>query len=121
MNTKIQKFTDLNVWSEGHKLVLMIYEGTERFPRKETFSLVDQMRRASVSITSNIAEGFTRSGKKDKIRFYVMSAGSVTELQNQLIIAKDLGYINKNEYTNMYKQTIIVHKMTNGLIRSIKC
>lgn len=64
---KIKSFRDLNAWKEAHVLVLMIYRVTDQFPKRETYSLVDQMRRASVSITSNIAEGFSRRGLKEKI------------------------------------------------------
>jgi len=88
VNNKIITFTDLNTWKEGHKLVLMVYKTTDKFPSKETFSLIDQMRRAAVSLTSNIAEGFTRAGIKEKIQFYLMAKGSLTELQNQLYVAK---------------------------------
>jgi len=77
---KIQSFTQLNVWKEAHKLVLLIYKTTDNFPKKETYSLIDQMRRCAISITSNIAEGFSRQGKKEKLQFYYVSKGSLTEL-----------------------------------------
>ncbi|PIR80147.1 MAG: hypothetical protein COU25_01570 [Candidatus Levybacteria bacterium CG10_big_fil_rev_8_21_14_0_10_35_13] len=77
---KIQSFTQLNVWKEAHKLVLLIYKTTDNFPKKETYSLTDQMRRCAISITSNIAEGFSRQGKKEKLQFYYVSKGSLTEL-----------------------------------------
>ena len=64
---KITTFEDLNTWKEGHKLALLIYKITDEFPSKENFALTDQMRRAAVSITSNVAEGFTRQGVKEKI------------------------------------------------------
>src|SRR3989337_252831 len=99
--TKIQSFTDLHVWQEGHNLVLIIYKITTGFPKSESYALVDQMRRCVVSITSNITEGFSRSGKKEKVQFYYMALGSVTELQNQLIIAKDLSYINKLNFNEI--------------------
>jgi len=117
---KIESFTDLNAWKEGHKLVLMIYEITEIFPDKEKFGLTSQMQRCAVSITSNIAEGFGRKGKKEKIQFYYISLGSVTELQNQLLIARDVGYLNGKEFKKIADQTVTVQKITNGLIRSIK-
>ncbi|MDD5626597.1 MAG: four helix bundle protein [Patescibacteria group bacterium] len=79
---KIKSFTDLDAWKEGHKLVLMVYEITKKFPKEEMFGLVSQMRRCVVSITSNIAEGFSRQTYKDKICFYSRAQGSVTELQN---------------------------------------
>jgi len=77
---KIQSFTQLNVWKETHKLVLLIYKTTDNFPKKETYSLTDQMRRCAISITSNIAEGFSRQSKKEKLQFYYVSKGSLTEL-----------------------------------------
>ena len=72
---KIKSFTDLNAWKEGHKLVLIIYRVTEKFPRKEIFGLISQMKRCAISITSNIAEGFSRNTNKDKYQFYCMSQG----------------------------------------------
>lgn len=116
----IKSFTDLNVWREGHKLVLIIYKLTLGFPKSESYALVDQMRRCVVSVTSNIAEGFSRSGKKEKIQFYYMSLGSLTELQNQLLIAKDLGYTDQKQFSEIAEQTVTVQKLLNGLIRSIK-
>jgi len=114
---KIRSFTDLNAWKEGHKLVLMIYKISEIFPSKEVFGLTNQMRRASVSITSNIAEGFGRNTVKDKCQFYFMAYGSLTELQNQLIIARDIKYLNKENFKKVADQTIIVAKLINGLKR----
>lgn len=117
---KIKSFTDLKAWQEAYKLVLMIYKITKYFPKEELFGLINQMRRASVSISSNIAEGFSRDSFKDKIRFYYMSQGSVTEIQNQLFIAKGLNFINQETFTKISNQTITVHKIINGLIKSSK-
>ena len=117
---KIRFFTDLNAWKEGHKLVLMVYKATENFPTKEKFSLVDQMRRAAISVTSNIAEGFSRQSKKEKIQFYSMAKSSVTEIQNQLIIARDIGYLNQDKFNKLANQSVIVSKLLSGLIRKIK-
>lgn len=114
---KIRFFTDLDAWKEGHRLVLLIYKITKNFPKDEIFALTNQMRRCAVSITSNIAEGFSRNSYKEKLQFYSMSLGSVTELQNQLLIAKDIDYINKEEYEQINIQTIKVHKIINGLIK----
>ena len=112
---KIKSFTDLHTWQEAHKLVLMIYEITKHFPREELFALTNQMRRAVVSITSNIAEGFSRQTIKDKYQFYIIAQGSLTELQNQLLVAKDIGYLDKEKFDRLANQTIIVHKLINGL------
>jgi four helix bundle protein len=118
MNSKILNFTDLIAWQEGHKLVLMVYKITNDFPNKETFILSSQMQRCVISITSNLAEGFSRKGKKEKMQFYSMSLASLTELQNQLIIAKDLGYITSIKFEELNLQSIFIHKLINGLIKS---
>ncbi len=117
MKEKIKSFTDLYAWQEGHKLVIMIYKDTENFPQKETFGLTNQMRRSAVSITSNIAEGFSRITAKDKCQFYSISQGSISELQNQLLIARDVGYLNKESFNKLAEQTIIVNKLVSGLKR----
>lgn len=117
---KIKSFTDLAAWKEGHVLVLGIYKTTKNFPKEELFGIVSQMRRCSVSITSNIAEGFSRQSYKEKVQFYSISQGSVTELQNQLLISKDVGYINEEEFKKIYEQTVKVHKIISGLIRYSK-
>jgi len=114
---KIKSFTDLDAWKEGHALVLMIYGATENFPQKEMFGLTSQMRRAAVSITSQIAEGFSRQSYKEKIQFYCISQGSNTELQNQLLISKDVGYLENKSFTVITDQSVKVQKLLNGLIK----
>ncbi len=117
---KITSFTDLRAWQEGHKLALMVYEITKQFPKEEVFGLTNQLRRAVVSFTSNVAEGFSRNSYKDKLHFYTMALGSLTEAQNQLLIARDIGYITKNEFNSIADKTIEVSKITNGLIKKSK-
>jgi four helix bundle protein len=114
---KIKSFTDLKAWEEAHKLVLMIYRVTEEFPKKEIFCLVSQMRRSAISISSNIAEGFSRNTSGDKCQFYAIALGSLTELQNQLLVARDVKYIDKNEFIKTANQTVSVAKLINGLKR----
>lgn len=116
----IKSFTDLNAWKEGHKLVLEIYKITSEFPKDEMFGLTNQMRRCAVSITSNIAEGFSRQFYKEKVQFYYISLGSVTELQNQLLIARDVCYINNGQFQELANLSVKVHKIINGLIKSSK-
>jgi four helix bundle protein len=114
---KIQSFTDLISWQEGHKLVLEIYKSTKGWPSEELFGLVSQIRRAIVSVTSNLAEGFSRSTMKDKSRFYSMALGSLTEAQNQLLIARDLKYLALESFNQLAEQSIMVSKLINGLIK----
>lgn len=114
----ISKFTDLVAWKESHKLVLFIYKILEKYPKKETFALCDQIRRCVVSISANIAEGFSRQTKKEKVQFYYISKGSLTELENHLLISRDVGYINASEFNNLQEQINIVGRLLTGLIRS---
>lgn len=119
-NTKIKSFTDLNAWKEGHKLVLMIYDVTDKFPQKEIFGLTNQMRRAVVSVTSNVAEGFSRKSSKEKYQFYCVAQGSLTELQNQLLIARDVKYLDRERFEKAADQTVCVHKLLTGLKKFVQ-
>jgi four helix bundle protein len=118
MGEKIQSFTGLIAWQEGHKLVLSIYEVSKTFPPDERFGLTDQLRRAAISITSNIAEGFSRYNGKEKKQFYRIALGSLTELQNQLLIAKDVKYLTEIQFNKLASQSVDVSKLLNGLIKS---
>lgn len=117
---KIETFTDLRTWREGHKLVLMVYEVTKGFPRDEQFGLITQMRRSAASITSNVAEGFSRQSYNEKVQFYSIAQGSLTELQNQLFIARDVGYISKEAFARIAFQAEQSHKLINALIKKSK-
>jgi four helix bundle protein len=116
----IKAFTDLIVWQEGHQLVIEIYKVTGTFPKTETFSLIDQMRRAASSVTSNVAEGFGRQTYKEKVQFYYLAQGSLTELKNQLFIAKDVGYIQENMFEFLFNKASTVHQLLQGLIKKSK-
>ena len=116
-DSKIRSFTDLDAWKEAHKLVMVIYKTSKGFPREEAFGLTSQMRRAVISITSNVAECFSRQTYKEKIQFYFIARSSLTELQNQLLIAKDISYIDKDNFSDIANQTVTVHKLLNGLIK----
>jgi four helix bundle protein len=117
---RIQSFTDLEAWKEGHKLVILIYKGTEKFPQKEIFALTSQMRRCAVSITSNIAEGFGRQSYKEKVQFYSIAQGSLLELQNQLLIARDVGFLAPDQFMKLADQTVLASKILGGLIKKSK-
>lgn len=116
----IERFTDLKAWQEGHKLVLLVYDVTKLFPSEEQFSLTNQIRRAVVSVTSNIAEGFGRQSSNDKKHFYIMARGSILEIQNQLLIAKDVQILDSEKYEIILSQSNLTHKILNGLIKSIR-
>ena len=117
---RIKSFTDLNAWKEGHKLALEVYQITKEFPKEEQFGLTAQLRRAAVSFTSNIAEGFSRTSWREKVQFYATALGSLTEIQNQLLLARDIGYVSTTNFDAIAKQTIIVNKLTSGLIKKSK-
>lgn len=117
---KIQSFTDLHCWQEAHKLVILVYKLTRNFPKEEAYGLTNQMRRAVISITSNIAEGFSRQSYAEKIQFYSIAQGSNTELQNQMMAARDIGYLEEPVFNQLFNQSIVVHKLLNGLIKSSK-
>lgn len=119
-NEKIKEFTDLKTWQEGHKLVLLVYNETKQFPKEETYSLTDQMRRSATSITSNIAEGFGRQSYKEKVQFYYLAQGSLTELKNQIIIARDVGYLKDKSFYVFTEKINLTHQLLQGLIKKSK-
>lgn len=116
----IQSFTDLNAWKKSHELVIGVYTMTKAFPKEEMFGLTSQLRRASVSISSNIAEGFSRKSFKEKLQFYAQALGSLTEVQNQLLIGRDVGYIEATRFTQLADTAVTVSKLLNGLIKKSK-
>ena len=115
---RIKSFTDLDAWKKAHQLSLFAYKTTEKFPDKEKFGLSSQMRRAAVSIASNIAEGFSRSSAKDKEHFYVMARSSLTELQSQFLLARDLEYFKNELFLQFASQSTDVSKLVIGLMKS---
>jgi four helix bundle protein len=115
---KITKFTDLVAWQESHKLVLMTYSITSKFPEWERFCLANQLIRAAVSVSSNIAEGFAKRSAKEKAKFYNTAQTSLIEVQNQLLIAKDVGHINRTDFDKIANQTVVCHKLIIGLIKA---
>lgn len=120
MVSKIESFTDLDSWKEAHKLVLMIYKMTKDFPKEEMFGLISQIRRAAVSIVSNIAEGFSRRSYPEKGQFYAIALGSLTEVQSQILVARDLDYLDKERFNQIAGQTVVVSRLLNGLIKGTR-
>jgi len=117
--TKIISFSDLIAWQKSVSLVKEIYLRINSFPKDETYALSSQIKRAAVSIPANIAEGFSRHSSKEKIQFYFIALGSLTELQSHLYIALELTFINKAVYERLKLTTIEVSKLINGLIKSL--
>lgn len=109
----------LLLWQEAMDLVTEIYGLTNRFPREEEFGLKSQLRRASVSIPSNISEGLTRKSDADKKHFLVIANGSLSEIDTQLEIALRLKYIEEQDFEMIQNRIVMVHKLLSGLIRKL--
>ena len=116
---KIQSFKDLEIWKRGIDLTETVYEVTKSFPREETYGLVSQMRRAAVSIPSNIAEGFGRFHNKEYKQYLHISLGSCAELITQFVIAERLKYINKSTSDKLSTETDEISKMVMSLIKKL--
>lgn len=113
-------FEELEVWQEAHALALKIYKISNTFPPKEQFRLTNQLCRAASSVPANIAEGKGRYYGKDYMRFLYIARGSLEETRYHLILARDLGYIDLNEWDSLIDRLDKVGKLLNGLINSIK-
>lgn len=111
-------FERLKVWEEIRILIKMIYSLTKSFPREEQFGIVNQIRRAVISVSSNLAEGSSRTSSKDQANFYQISYSSLMEVLSQLIVCCDLGYISEAEYTEARKQIEKVTYLINQLRKS---
>ena len=96
------KFEEVLAWQKAHLFVLAVYRYTRQFPEDERFGLTSQFRRAAVSIEANIAEGYKKLGKADKLRFYNVSQGSLEDCRNYLILARDLEYLTTEQYNDLY-------------------
>ncbi|NOX45444.1 MAG: four helix bundle protein [Chlorobi bacterium] len=114
---KTKSFTELMVWQEAHQFVLDVYNYSGSFPKNEIYGLTSQFRRAAVSIAANIAEGYKRTGKKDKLRFYNISHASLEECRYFLILSRDLGFGENNKMESRLEE---VSKMLGSYSRSIK-
>ena len=114
---KLTTFTKLIAWQRSHELVIGVLESCEKMQKIDV--LKSQLERSAISITSNIAEGFGRQTNKDKKHFYVMARGSAYELQNQLLIARDMKKITELEFQELARQSLDSVRLIHGLIRSI--
>ena len=115
---KIDDFYQLEAWKKSHQLTILIYKATKDFPKEERYSLIDQLRRASSSIGANIAEGFGRYHFADKVKFYYQARGSLKEVQNFILLARDLGYVRPEKTEEIFGEVKCCEMLINGLIRS---
>ena len=111
-------FQKLDVWKNSRKLVRDVYIVTQSFPDDEKYNLVSQLRRASISVPSNIAEGIARNSIRDQIRFTRISFGSLMELLNLLILCMDLEYLKENQFDSLQNQVEIIARQLNALNKS---
>ena len=117
---RIKSFKDLVAWQESRGLAIDIYLLTKTFPSSEMFGLTSQMRRAAVSIGSNIAEGFSRQYKEEKCQFYSIAIGSLTELLHQVFISEGVGYVDSPKREKLEESCEHIGKLIQGLFRSVQ-
>jgi four helix bundle protein len=113
-------FRDLLIWQKSMTLVTNVYQLTNSFPKDELFTLTSQIRRSSISIPSNIAEGYGRDGNKDFLKFLNISIASLFEMQTQLEIAYNLKYINENPFNKILEETRELERMLSSFIKKVK-
>lgn len=119
-NSKIKSFRDLIIWQKSIQLVSEIYLISKEFPKDEQFGIISQIRRLSISVSSNIAEGFGRNSGGDFKRFLNIALGSLYEVETQIEISKNLGFISLINYEGIISKCQEIQKMTNSLIIKIK-
>lgn len=115
----IKGYQGLKVWQAAHKLALEIYAATKDFPKEEMFGLTSQMRRAAISIPANIVEGYARNSQKEKIQFYSIARGSLTELEYFIDFANQLGYLSSEKCVMLKENREEVGRLLNGLRKSL--
>ncbi|MNY23669.1 hypothetical protein D3C86_1573440 [compost metagenome] len=120
LSTRRMEYSKLGVWLEARKLVNLLYDSSKLFPKEELFGLTNQMRRAAISVPSNIAEGCGRQTSKDTIHFLHISRGSLYELETQYYLAFDQKYIDENNFNVALEQIQTCKKLLNGFINYYK-
>jgi len=116
----LRNYKDLKVWQKSYQLCLVIYKITKEFPNDERYSLTSQIRRSAVSVPSNIAEGYGRKSTLEYIRFLYIAYGSTCELETQILLAGDLGYIKSDKLTKVQKDLEEGERMLKALIKSLE-
>ncbi|HNV51266.1 MAG TPA: four helix bundle protein [Tenuifilaceae bacterium] len=117
--TPTNVFTDLLVWQKAHKMVLFVYSLTKRFPHEEVYALTSQFRRSAISVPANIAEGYKRKGKRDKLKFLNIAQGSLEESRYYGILSKDLEYINIEQFEKLNQSINEVSYLLNSYASTI--
>lgn len=117
MSEKIQTFKQLDAWKYSHKLVIAVFNYSKKMPSHDTLRY--QIERSALSITSNIAEGFGRQSFQDKKHFYIMARGSLYELENQLLVARDINRLSDGEFNELTKLLLNSTRLLHGLVRSL--
>lgn len=117
MSDEVKSHRDLEVWKKSMELATNIYNITKNFPKEELYGLTSQIRRSVVSVSANIAEGAARNSRKEFMQFLYISLGSLSELETELLIAKNIGYL-KNDA--IFDEIKIIRKMLSGLINSVR-
>jgi four helix bundle protein len=112
-------FENIIAWQKAHGFVLAVYNATKDFPEDEKFGLTSQFRRAAVSIAANIAEGYKKLSKADKLRFFNISQGSLEECRYYIILSKDLGYINEQTFAFLSENNLDTSYMLNSYIKGV--
>ena len=120
MGDKITNFRDLQVWQLGKQIVVNVYRATKEFPADERFGLISQMRRAAVSIPSNVAEGFNRRNNKEYCQFLHIALGSCGELETQVEVSFDLGYLPQEERGRLVEQLDHEQRMLRNLAAKLR-
>lgn len=120
MNATIRSYRDLEIWKKSRILVTHIYKTTKTFPKEELYGLASQLRRAAISVPSNIAEGKSRRSTKEYMRFLDIAYGSISEVETQLYIAFDLGYITQEMLDPFLENYAEIGRMLNGLLTSLE-
>ncbi len=115
----MKDFRNLDVWNKAHQAVLGVYKNTQSFPKEEMFGLTNQMRRAAISTPSNIAEGCGRGSDAELSRFSQIAMGSSSELEYQVLLAKDLKYLSNDVYDDLSNKVVEVKKMLTSLIKKL--
>lgn len=115
----MRDFRELKVWQKAHQFALTIYRRTQGFPAEERFGLTNQLRRSAVSVPSNIAEGCGRDSEKDFARFLSIAAGSASEAEYQLLLARDLSYLPADVHSQLDANVNEVKRMLNSFIRTL--